>query len=329
MAKEILPSGILYLGGSSRRSLSEVETIVLSEESPQKATLVTNVEDGRYGPESRHLLLFWNWQDVPLTVVRGGLTSGFRGEGPSAFSAALCLLRSKGLELDLKEADAATFRAIDSGQSNESAIEFVRYRDSAGLPEDYTHWIRSDHLEMVNDGTFLRFYLNLPEEPVEVERSSSPTVFISYSWDSEYNKEWVLKFATSLVQEEIVVKLDQWHLHLGYEIAQFIEEQIRQNDFVIVVCTPGYKHRSDNRIGGVGYETSLIAAEVFDSRSVGKFIPVLRCGTREESIPKGLSGRRYADLTDLPYSKEVYKELVNTLRGNPPSPPPTESPFAG
>ena len=321
MARRILPSEIQYWGGSSSRSLSVVEMIVLDDESPQKATLVTNTEIGPYGPELRHLFLFWNWRNVLLTVVSGGLTSGFGGKGPSALSSALCLLRSKELDLDLKEADAATFLAIDSGQADETTIESVRYRDSAGQSEDYIPWIHSDHLEKVNDGTFLRFFLNLPEELDEVGGLSSPTAFISYSWDSEGHKQWVSDFATALRKEGIDVKLDQWHLRLGYELTQFIEVQIRQNDFVIVVCTPEYKHRSDNRLGGVGYETSIIAAEVFDSRSVGKFIPVLRSGTREASIPAGLSSRRFVDLSDANSYQREFEELVDTLHGKPLSPP--------
>jgi hypothetical protein len=42
-----------------------------------------------------------------------------------------------------------------------------------------------------------------------------PTVFISYSWDSEEHKGWVLAFAQALVNAGIYVTLDQWHLPPG------------------------------------------------------------------------------------------------------------------
>jgi len=54
-----------------------------------------------------------------------------------------------------------------------------------------------------------------------------------------------------------------------------MESEIRRNDFVIIVCTPKYKVKSDTRTGGVGYEGDIMTAEVFTNQNHLKFIPVL------------------------------------------------------
>ena len=36
-----------------------------------------------------------------------------------------------------------------------------------------------------------------------------------------------------------------------------VERAIRDNEFVVIVCTPRYKRRSDAREGGVGYEEDI------------------------------------------------------------------------
>jgi len=43
----------------------------------------------------------------------------------------------------------------------------------------------------------------------------SPKAFISYSWDSDEHKAWVLQLATRLVNNGVDVTLDRWDIHLG------------------------------------------------------------------------------------------------------------------
>lgn len=42
-----------------------------------------------------------------------------------------------------------------------------------------------------------------------------------------------------------------------------MEKSIRDNDHVLVVCTPSYKRKSDERHGGVGYEGDIMTGEAF------------------------------------------------------------------
>lgn len=125
---------------------------------------------------------------------------------------------------------------------------------------------------------------------------SNPTAFISYSWDDDYHKYWVRDLAARLRGQGVDVMLDQWENAPGDQIPAFMERAIRDNDHVLIICTPRYKRRSDNREGGVGYEGDIMTAEVLTTQNHRKFIPILRRGTWEEAAPSWLQGKYYIDL---------------------------------
>jgi hypothetical protein len=101
-----------------------------------------------------------------------------------------------------------------------------------------------------------------------------PTVFLSYSWDNEEHKAWVKKLAARLRSDGVSVVLDQWELQPGDRLPIFMEAAIRENDFVLIVCTPHYKERSEARQGGVGYEGDIMTGELLGTRNERKFIPL-------------------------------------------------------
>ena len=82
---------------------------------------------------------------------------------------------------------------------------------------------------------------------------SPPKAFISYAWDDE-TKPWVSRLAEQLRADGIDCRIDVWELVEGDKLPHFMERSIRDSDFVIIVCTPKYKQKSDQRSGGVGYE---------------------------------------------------------------------------
>ena len=156
----------------------------------------------------------------------------------------------------------------------------------------------------------------------------TPTCFISYSWDSEDHRQWVRELAVRLRSGGVDATLDQWHAVPGDQLPEFMERSIRESDFVLVVCTPKYKIRSDQRVGGVGYEGDIITGEVFKNRENRKFIPLLRFGKWGEAAPSWLLGRAYIDFRSEMGSLASYNELLMTLHGNRPQPPPIgERPF--
>jgi hypothetical protein len=143
---------------------------------------------------------------------------------------------------------------------------------------------------------------------------TAPKAFISYSWDDEH-KDWVKQLATRLRADGVDVTLDHWHSAPGDQIPAFMERAVRENDYVIVVCTPQFRVKSDGRGGGVGYEGDIMTAYVFTDGEKRKFIPVLRRGSWSEAAPTWLLGRAKIDLSrDSNYESE-YEELLRTLHG--------------
>lgn len=90
---------------------------------------------------------------------------------------------------------------------------------------------------------------------------------------------------------------------------------MRENDFVIAICTDRFKEKSDRRGGGVGYEGDIMTAYAFTGEAEKKFIPVLRRGKWVEAAPTWLFGRAKIDLSGDPYSESEYEELLRTLHG--------------
>jgi len=145
------------------------------------------------------------------------------------------------------------------------------------------------------------------------------TVFISYSWDSADHQEWVLRLAKDLMEKfGVNVILDQFELSAGRDLTHFMETSIERADKVLIILTPNYKLKAENRERGVGYETSMISQEMFESPiSMVKFIPILRSGTQNDSSPKFLKSKVYHPMdNDDEYLKRVF-ELSKTIYDKP------------
>ena len=143
----------------------------------------------------------------------------------------------------------------------------------------------------------------------------APKAFMSYSWDDDQHKEWVASLATNLRDNGIETMLDQWHAVPGDQLPEFMERQIRENDYVLIICTPNYRLKSDGRKGGVGYEGDIMTAEVHNQRNHRKFIPILARGTWEEAAPSWLKGKYYIDLSSPDRYEKNYSVLLATLLG--------------
>jgi hypothetical protein len=151
----------------------------------------------------------------------------------------------------------------------------------------------------------------------------TPRAFISYSWDDDAHKQWVLAFATRLRTDGVEVTLDQWHLQPGDQLPAFMERAIHDNDYILIVCTPYYAERSNRRVGGVGYEGDIMTGEVFSLRNERKFIPIFRSGPNWlAAAPSWLTAKYRIDLREDPYPEQHYADLFHTLHGTRPTAPP-------
>jgi len=150
----------------------------------------------------------------------------------------------------------------------------------------------------------------------------NPKAFVSYSWDNDEHKNWVADIAAKLRGDGIETILDQWHLVPGEQLPEFMEREIRNNDYILIICTPTYKVKSDTRSGGVGYEGDIMTAEVFAKGNHKKFIPILLQGNWVDSAPSWLLGKYYIDLSKKGKYEQGYKDLITTIHGHRPKAPP-------
>jgi len=140
-----------------------------------------------------------------------------------------------------------------------------------------------------------------------------PTVFISYSHDSEDHISWVKNFAYNLRENGIEVILDQ-DKKLGTELGQFMEESCVNADRVLMICTEAYVEKANTLRGGVGFEKLIINAELFDNLKTTKFVPVIRQHGKPKA-PIFMATRTYINFSDdgqyLNKMKELLKDLTD------------------
>ena len=154
------------------------------------------------------------------------------------------------------------------------------------------------------------------------------TVFISYSWDSESHKEWVRGLADYLIKTgSMDVILDQYDLEAGKDMVHFIESAIEKADKVLLILTPNYKVKAENRKAGVGFEYSIISAELFEVQSNNtKFIPILRTGNKSQSSPGYTKTLVYFDMNNNDtFVSDAFK-LIRILYEEPEFKKPSKGP---
>lgn len=156
----------------------------------------------------------------------------------------------------------------------------------------------------------------------EQQFNSISRVFVSYSWDSLEHKQWVVNFAAKLRSDRLDVILDEWNLGPGDDKNFFMETSVTKSDFVLLVCTPNYAKKANERRGGVGYESMIITAEIAERIDQNKFIPVLRSGDFATALPCWIKSRVGVDLRGEQYSPDEYNKLLRALHRQPVVAPP-------
>ena len=163
------------------------------------------------------------------------------------------------------------------------------------------------------------------KEVADVSEEYHPKVFISYSWDSEEHKKWVLYLATKLRENGIDAILDQWEISNkgGSLIPDFMIKSVSSAERVLCIMTPNYKLKTDKPIGGVGFEYSILSTELADDLDSTKFIPILRKGEAKESTPILLKQRIAYYMRDDDDFDTVFKDLLRDLYNEPQNIKPT------
>lgn len=133
-----------------------------------------------------------------------------------------------------------------------------------------------------------------------------PRVFISYSHDNDEHRDFVLSLANRLRTEGVESWIDQYVPGFppqGWQ--RWMENEIEQADFVLLVCTPLYLKRfkgEDTQGGrGVNFEGVVISQTLYGNfQRNPKFLPVLPEGGHFEHIPIVLRSHFFQLETDYP-----------------------------
>ena len=138
-------------------------------------------------------------------------------------------------------------------------------------------------------------------------------VFITYCWENDEHNAWVHNLANDLDKAgfDIFIDIKQ---PLGIELNRFMEQTIANVDKVLIIATPEYKKRADNRERGVGYETSLITDDLIKDQNRIKFIPIIRIGSKDSSYPIYLGNRKGLYMREDNDYTQALNELIDNIR---------------
>lgn len=157
----------------------------------------------------------------------------------------------------------------------------------------------------------------------------TPTVFISYSHDSEKHKNWVIQLATRLRSNGVDIILDCWNTRLGSNLSLFMEQGLTKANRVICICTDNYLIKSNSGKGGAGYEKQIMTADLLRDQNTDWIIPLIINNTSKHKTPTFLSAKKYISFEDPNKYETNYEELLRDLLDEPvlPIPPLGKNPF--
>jgi hypothetical protein len=102
------------------------------------------------------------------------------------------------------------------------------------------------------------------------------------------------------------------------DVLKYMESRIRSAQFVLLVCTSGFCKKANQRSGGVGYEGTIITGEIFStSASEKKFVPLLREGEPQSSLPSYLTSRIFIDFREDRSFDQAFEELIRHIHNAP------------
>lgn len=143
----------------------------------------------------------------------------------------------------------------------------------------------------------------------------NPTVFISYSHDSDEHKAWVLKLATDLRSHGVNAILDQWDLRLGADLRFFMENGLSSSAQVLCVCSESYVQKVNAGSGGSGYEGMIMSQSLLQNANIDYIIPIVRNNESPQKVPVAFGSKLYIDFSDDEQYVAKYKEVLERIYG--------------
>jgi TIR domain len=144
-----------------------------------------------------------------------------------------------------------------------------------------------------------------------------PRTFISYSHDSPEHETRVRGLAERLVKDGVDCVLDLWEVPFeGWP--QWMERQVKDADFVLVVGSAGYLAKTERQkpeLGrGVKFENFLVLQSIYNAGTWNeKFVPVLVDDLPQTVLPLVLQAFPFYPV----FLDTGYKDLLGRLTGQP------------
>jgi hypothetical protein len=144
-----------------------------------------------------------------------------------------------------------------------------------------------------------------------------PRVFISYSHDSIEHKKWVLDFATTLRNRGVDAVIDQWDLKPGDDLPHFMETELVQAQYVLMVCSNRYVEKANAGEGGVGYEKMILTSSYLSKIDASKVIPIIRQSGGTYRVPTFLGTKLFVDFSNDSEVEFRFDELLRHILDAP------------
>lgn len=145
---------------------------------------------------------------------------------------------------------------------------------------------------------------------------TAPRVFISYSHDSGEHAGYVLELAQQMRAEGMDVWIDRFSPHPAEGWPEWMDKQLSEAQFVIMILTETYIKRFEGREDpaagkGVDHEARWIKSEIYHNKGINeRFIPVLVSGSGNmEMVPSRLRDYRVYTLP-MDY-EDLYRRLTD------------------
>lgn len=148
-------------------------------------------------------------------------------------------------------------------------------------------------------------------------------VFISYNRGSSQDSQRALELANRLRHEGIDARIDQYVPHPTEGWPRWLQSQIEECDYVVLVCTAEFRRQYDREEPPLTSNNSPIWEALLTERHVyetgarnRKLIPVLFEGSTEDDIPTPL--RSFTHYRLAVNYEDFYRRLTNQPKIIPP-----------
>lgn len=153
--------------------------------------------------------------------------------------------------------------------------------------------------------------LKIDDNSILNKKNEHPRVFISYTRFDKNNEKWVTSLTEMLRKNGIDARLDIYHLKPGFDLPQWMTNEVIMADKVLLICDKHYVDKANFRKGGVGWETMIIQGDMLaQGENNQKYIAICREETVDDAIPLYLKSKY---VLDWGKSIEVDSSKLNEL----------------